>query len=89
MKQALSKLESAILYHIDTGCGRRILKEEVLAEGLWTVKEVDLAIKVLKVKNLLRYEDQGTFLIANFAHHHGMDIKFDQKLDVYTYEDGK
>lgn len=89
MRQTTSKLETTILYHIDTGCGRRSLKEEVLTEGLWTVKEIDQAIKGLRVKKLLRYEDQGTFLSANFASHHGMDIKFDSNLNVYTYEDGK
>jgi hypothetical protein len=89
MRQILSKLETSIMYHIDTGRGRRCLKNEVLSEGFWTVKEIDQAIKGLRLKKILRYEDKGTFLIVNFARHHGMDIKFDQELNVYTYEDGK
>lgn len=89
MKQPLSKLETTIMDHIDTGCGRRTLKEEVLEEQIWTTKEINQVIKALRIKGLLRYEDKGTFLIANFARHHGMDIKFDQELNVYTYEDGK
>lgn len=88
MRQPLSKLETCILDHIDTGCSRKIIKEEILKEKIWTIKEIDQAIKALRIKKLLRYEDQGTFLIANFARHHGMEIKFDEEIGVYTYEDG-
>lgn len=88
MRQVLSKLESSILYHIDTGAGRRHVKNEVRSKTGCTVKEVDQAIKGLRLKGLLRYEDQGTFLIAHFAQRHGKDILFDQALELYTYEDG-
>ena len=87
MRQNLSKLESSILYHIDTGAGRRHVKDEVINETKCTVKEIDQAIKGLKLKGLLRYEDQGTFLIAHFAQRHGKDIRFDNTLGIYTYED--
>jgi hypothetical protein len=86
MRQALSKLETAILATIDTGAGRRPVKIEVLKETGCTMKELDQAIKGLRIKGLLRYEDQGTFLVANFARHHGKDIR--QESGVYTYEDG-
>ncbi len=89
MRQMLSKIESAILFHIDTGNSRRSVKEEVLAETGCTIKEVDQAIKKLKIAGLLRYEDQGTYLIAHFAQYHGKDIKFDQSMNLYSYEDGK
>jgi len=89
MRQSLSKLESSILYHIDTGNSRKSIKEEVTADTRCSVKEVDQAIKKLRLLGLLRYEDAGTYLIANFAQHHGKDIKFDQTMEVYTYEDGK
>ena len=89
MRQNLSKLETAILSTIDTGNNRRSVKEDMIKETGCSVIEADKAIKRLKVLGLLRYEDHGTFLIASFAQHHGKDIKYDQSLEIYSYEDGQ
>lgn len=89
MRHNLSKLESAILYYIDTGSDKDYLKEQLLAEKLWSVIEIDQAIRSLKDKDLIHYEDKGTFLIAHFARHYGKDIRNDSELQIYTYEDGK
>jgi len=89
MRRTLSKLETAILSTIDTGNNRKDVKKEVITETGFSVKEVDQTIKGLRIKGLLRYEEQGTYLVANFAKHHGKDIIYDQKLEVYTYEDDK
>lgn len=86
MRQVLSKLETSILSTIDTGNNRRDVKAGVISETGCSIKEVDQAIKRLRLLNLLRYEDQGTYLVANFAQHHGKDIKFDQVMGVYTFE---
>lgn len=89
MRQILSKLETAILSSIDTGNNRRSVKAEVISETGCSIKEVDQAIKKMRVLGLLRYEEQGTYLVANFAQHHGKGILYDRALDVYTYESEK
>lgn len=87
MRKNLSKLESSILYHIDTGAGRSYVKAEVQKETNCEMNELNQAIKKLKMLGLIRYEDQGTYLVANFAHR--KDMRFDQTLDVYTYDEGQ
>lgn len=89
MRQALSNLESDILYHIDTGCDRKTVKERIPSKSSWTTNEINQAIKSLRVKDIIHYENRGKFLVAHFGEGYGKKIKFDNILGVYTYEDGK
>jgi hypothetical protein len=87
MRQKLSKIESDILYWIDTGCDRAHISENLLRESV-SQKDIDLGIKSLRNKDLIHFEDKGQFIKARYGQHYGKEIKFDEELDVYTYENG-
>ena len=81
MVQQLTKLQSDILFWIDTGSCRQHVYDNIEDR---TKQEIQREIKELKNLKIIRYEGKDSFLIVNWKN---MGIRFDNDLDVYVYEE--
>ncbi len=96
MRQIMSKLESAIIFWIDTGCDRSVLTQSIREDIGCTRKETTAALKKLRAAGVICYgyitiEHSGKkdWLEVNWQDRYGKEISYEGDLGRYSYEDGQ